>query len=136
MAKIRKQNKKLCTDYKRTHLECEVWDYLSRDSVCDKLATELHHIVGGSSRYDVEYNLLHICWKAHRYIHNNPIEGKVVCWYAKQQTHRFLPVRIREFWGQCPLAYIERNLPKLNETIKGYAEELLELWNDRPRGGE
>jgi hypothetical protein len=59
-------------------------------------------------------------------VHHRPQAGKILCWYILNSRGVFEPEVIREAWGQCPLARIERALPEIQEDwIRTMGEELL-----------
>lgn len=73
-------------------------------------ACEMHHITGGPHRHDIIPNLLLICHAAHAWCHRYPIDGRIMCWWAKHTKGELAVDVIREAWGQCPIAWIEQRL--------------------------
>ena len=88
---------------------------------------QVHHVLGGPHRIDAAWNLVRLCPSAHAWMHSHPKAGRVLCWHILDSRKAFEPVTIRERWGQCPLAYIERVLPEIAEDwVRELGERLLE----------
>ncbi len=94
--------------YRDETMTCELARHIN---CCHETAEcEMHHILGGPHRSDILPNLLLICRKAHEWCHHKPIEGRILCWWAKHVKGEFAVEVIRAAWGQCPIAWIEQRL--------------------------
>ena len=90
---------------------CEVHQYRE---CCNGGIAHVHHITAGPHRNDVWSNLLCVCEWSHLWIHaEQPIDGRVLCWWVKHRKGEFDVPEIRLTWKQCPIAWIER---KINEV--------------------
>jgi hypothetical protein len=66
---------------------------------------------------------------AHEWCHSHPQEGRILGWYILNSRGAFEPDTIRNAFGQCPLARIERALPEIPEDwIRRMGEKLLEKY--------
>jgi hypothetical protein len=87
----------------------------------------IHHVLGGPHRIDASWNMVRLCVEAHEWMHSHPKAGRVLCWHILDSRKAFDAVAIRERWGQCPLAYVERVLPEIAEDwVRELGERLLE----------
>jgi hypothetical protein len=122
----RNRDKKLLADFADRWNWCEAFPWLdccngSRDGL------HIHHVLGGAHRIDATWNLVRLCPSAHEWVHHRPQAGRVFCWAILDSRGAFEPNVIREAWGQCPLARIERALPEIQEDwIRAMGEALLE----------
>lgn len=139
---------------------CEISRYLvsDRDAVAwmknIKLdGTEVHHIAGRGKdeRHEWFCNLILLTKAAHAWVHHNPVEGEILCWYAKRKHHlaleirleaiglKLLPVADRLHWNPNAVSLIVTPFDGLCGRIHylagktddplylGYARELLEV---------
>ena len=121
-----KRDRKLLQAFADTVTWCESQEHLA---CCggNGLELHIHHVLGGPHRIDAAWNLVRLCPAAHEWCHNRPQAGRVLCWHILDSRGAFEPEVIREAWGQCPLARIERVLPEIAEDwVRELAERLLE----------
>ena len=101
---------------------CEAADYLTG---CGR-RLEIHHVLGGAHRIDAFWNLVRLCGNCHDWVTRRTMPGRIMCWYILNSRGAFEPDTIRQAFGQCPLARIERALPEIPEDwIRAMGEELL-----------
>ena len=50
---------------------------------------EIHHVMGGPHRIDKAWNLVRLCRASHLWVTNNPIEGRILCWWILHQRGAF-----------------------------------------------
>jgi hypothetical protein len=83
--------------------------------------------MGHGNRKDAPWNLVAICREAHETFHGRlVIGGRVLCWWILHKRGSFDVAAIREFWRQCPLAWIERHLEVVPEDwLREMGETLL-----------
>ena len=102
---------------------CEAADYLTG---CGR-RLEIHHVLGGAHRIDVAWNLVRLCGNCHEWVTRRTMPGRIMCWHILDSRGAFEPDTIRNAFGQCPLARIERALPEIAEDwIRRMGEELLQ----------
>lgn len=89
-------------------LEGEAWERIKRQPVPGGVC--VHHICRMRMRHDVWANFLTVSANAHLYVHQYPVEGMLVAFWAKQRKREFNRDVLREIWGQDPVAWVERQL--------------------------
>ena len=67
---------------------------------------EIHHVMGGPHRIDAPWNLVRLCSAAHRWVTDNPIDGRVVCWWILHQRGAFDCKAIHAATGIHPAGWI------------------------------
>jgi hypothetical protein len=102
---------------------CEAADFLTG---CGR-RLEIHHVLGGAHRIDACWNLVRLCGNCHDWVTRRTMPGRIMCWYILDSRGAFDPDTIRNAFGQCPLARIERALPDIAEDwIREMGEALLQ----------
>jgi hypothetical protein len=102
---------------------CEAAEFLTG---CER-RLEIHHVLGGAHRIDAAWNLVRLCGNCHEWVTRRIMPGKILCWHILDSRGAFDPDTIRNAWGQCPLARIERALPEIAEDwIREMGEALLQ----------
>jgi hypothetical protein len=101
---------------------CEAADFLTG---CGR-RLEIHHVLGGAHRIDARWNLVRLCGNCHDWVTRRTMPGRIMCWHILDSRGAFDPDTIRNAFGQCPLARIERALPEIPEDwIRAMGDELL-----------
>ncbi len=102
---------------------CEAADFLTG---CGR-RLEIHHVLGGAHRIDAFWNLVRLCGNCHDWVTRRTMPGRIMCWHILDSRGAFDPDTIRNAFGQCPLARIERALPEIQEDwIRRMAMVLLQ----------
>ena len=123
----RNRDRDVLQTFAETITTCEACNHLT----CCRWppSLQIHHVLGGAHRIDAPWNLVRLCLHAHEWCHARPPAGRVLCWWLLHERGAFDPETIRERWGQCPLAYIERMLPEIAEDwCRGLGENLLNVY--------
>jgi len=119
----RNRDRSVLEQFANEWLRCEASLYLTG---CGR-RLEIHHVLGGADRIDARWNLVRLCGNCHDWVHRRPQAGRIMCWYILDSRGAFEPDTIRQAWGQCPLARIERALPEIAEDwIRRMGEVLLQ----------
>lgn len=106
------EDEQLRADYLEANPLCELAEHLPIGYVPGMPACEVHHICHASRRWDKWPNFVSVSRPAHDFVHDNPASGTIACFYVKWIKGEFTQVDravIREIWGQCPIAWIERH---------------------------
>lgn len=96
----------------------------TRDLVSGWNRPELHHIVGGHSRYNLWCNVLTACKEAHNWCHRDQAAGKIVCWRVKLHKGEFDPVAIEAFWRRPVSGYLQEE----KVVLRCRMSSVLERW--------
>lgn len=88
-----------------------------------------HHIFGGKQRWDLRSNLIRLSAYAHSAVHENPIEGRLWCLYAKMMKGEFDLHEFRLASGMNLFGWLTQKkvMDKVAETMN---ERQLEIWRD------
>jgi hypothetical protein len=84
-------------------VECEA----TRDHTQGFNGPQIHHIIGGHSRFNLLCNVITVCRAAHDWCHEDPIAGKITCWRVKLEKGEFEPELIERFWRKSVLGYLQ-----------------------------
>lgn len=90
---------------------------------------QLHHIYR-LGRGDYWSNLITTCNAAHKFCHpdlsTESPAGKIACYFVKWEKGELDLDEIREWTGQCPLAWLERNLQEVSEHYHDLGRRILD----------
>jgi hypothetical protein len=84
-----------------------------------------HHIVHIGNRPDVRSNLIALCTPAHGFCHKHPVEGRIACWYVKEEKGELDVFEISKACGVNVLGWLETRQPRI-AWFKGLADELIQ----------
>jgi hypothetical protein len=138
--KPQKRNKDLTDAYLQENSYCELhehlqgrqWDRTRREwgnKPIDDMRVEPHHIFRGIHRWDILPNVIAVCRPTHDYLTDKPysMNGNVLAMWVKQEKGELDVDLMRECFGQCPMAMMERWV-LTEQWAKDLRERVLERW--------
>lgn len=78
------EDRALRDHYRDQFSECEIGRWLRKHGIdVDDYGCEVHHIFSIGRRPDLWSNLITLSRDSHRWVHNNPVDGRIVALWVK-----------------------------------------------------
>ena len=118
------ENRELRDDYREANGWCE----FPRGVCCRGThdGCHIHHIAHVGRRWDLKSNLIHLCVDAHRWCHDHPQDGGLLCIDVKVRKNEFDPDEFFTAAGMMVSGYVAKCQPTHPAAVA--AKEFLEEW--------
>ena len=118
--------------YRKVNPVCELYqfDMIPRKFRC-KTPSQIHHIFSVRRRLDLLSVIVNLSEAAHRWCHENPIEGRILCLLVKARKEELDVGEIRKASGMYPAGWLAMKRGEIRlEWVLPFAGELEELLNE------
>lgn len=116
------ENKELVAEYRDQFPLCELHRFSEVPG--GRFGEEINHIFSQRKRWDLRSNIIHLSAAAHRWFHQWPIDGRVMCLWVKWQKNELDNSEIRQASGMYLAGWLGSKEPTLDWVLP-YRTELM-----------
>lgn len=120
------ENKALIAEYRAANPLCELHRFPLVPG--GRLGVEINHLFSQRKRWDLISNIIHLSVPAHRWFHDFPIDGRVMCLWVKALKHEIAEYEIKQASGMFLAGWLASKEPTL-EWVKPYHTKLVTLFS-------
>lgn len=105
------EDRPLVAEYRAANPLCELHQFPEVPG--GRLGQEINHIFSTRKRWDLRSNIIHLSAEAHRWFHQHPIDGRVMCLFAKHLKGELDDNEIKQASGKHIAGWLAEKEPTL-----------------------